>query len=716
MNKKSVYILLLLLMAGVLTASAQDKRRKSQMRDSVTLDNVTVTGKSKTQKLREGALAVNAIDVRSMVSSISSLSGIVDRTTGVKVREEGGVGSDFDLSINGMSGNSVRYFIDGVPLDTKGSGVTLANLPVNLIDHIEIYKGVVPTWLSSDALGGAVNIVTNRKKTNYLDASYGFGSFHTHKADLNAQYVLKNGLTIRPTLGVNYSKNDYMMRGVEVWDEGLREYVAADRRRFHDDYLSLIGQLEVGFTDKWWTDEFFVSASYNKVNKEIQTGQIQTKVIGEAERRSEAWSIGANYLKRDFLLKDLSASLSLSHTWDHSQAVDTAYRKYNWDGEYIKSSRNEITGRARTLRHFKRPLTIGRANLKYRFSDEHLLDLSYALNRTGNNRWDDVDKTFEAANDVLAKHIIGLTYNQSLFSGKLNNTLFLKDYVNHLNINQTDIPSVTGSREVQGSSTSNNFGGGIGIRYQIFEPLAVKASYEHSVRLPLARELLGNGTTIYANTKLEPEKSDNYNIGIFGTLKNNDHTLSYEVNGFLRYVDNYIQPQVSEKEGMMQYVNVPAVHIKGIEGELRYDWQQRLQVMGNVTWQDARDRQEFKTDGKPSVTYNNHVPNRPWFYASAEARYQFRQLFQKTDRLQLGIDYQWVHWFFLSWEGYGALDTKARIPEKNIVGANITYSWQNGRYNVSLDCQNLFDATVYDNYKLQKPGRTLFAKFRVLIQ
>ena len=716
MSKKSVYILLLLLMAGVLTASAQDKRRKSQMRDSVTLDNVTVTGKSKTQKLREGALSVNAIDVRSVVSSISSLSGLIDRTAGVKVREDGGVGSDFDLSINGMSGNSVRYFINGVPLDTKGTGVTLANLPVNLIDHIEIYKGVVPTWLSSDALGGAVNIVTNRKKSNYLDASYGFGSFHTHKADLNAQYVLKNGLTIRPTIGVNYSKNDYMMHGVEVWNEELREYVAADRRRFHDDYFSLLGQLEVGFTDKWWADEFFVSASYNKVNKEIQTGQIQAKVVGEAERRTEAWSISANYQKNRFLMDKLSASLSLSHTWDHSQAVDTAYRKYNWDGEFINSSRNEITGRARTLRHIKRPLTIGRGNLKYRISDEHLLDLSYALNRTGNDRWDDVDKTFEAANDVLAKHIVGLTYNQSLLNGKLNNTFFLKDYVNHLSIRQTDIPTVTGSREVQGSSTRNDLGGGVGIRYQMIEPLAVKASYEKSVRLPLARELLGNGTTIYANTTLKPEKSDNINIGLFGTLKNNDHTLSYEVNGFLRYVDNYIQPQVSEKEGMMQYVNVPAVHIRGVEGELRYDWQQRLQVVGNVTWQDARDRQKYKTDGKPSVTYNNHVPNRPWFYASAEARYQLRQLLEKNDRLQLGIDYQWVHWFFLSWEGYGTLDTKARIPEKNIFGANITYSWHGGRYNVSLDCQNLFDATVYDNYKLQKPGRTLFAKFRIVLQ
>lgn len=80
------------------------------------------------------------------------------------------------------------------------------------------------------------------------------------------------------------------------------------------------------------------------------------------------------------------------------------------------------------------------------------------------------------------------------------------------------------------------------------------------------------------------------------------------------------------------------------------------------------------------------------------------------------MDYQWVHWFFLSWEGYGALDTKARIPEKNDVGASLTYSWHRDRYNISLDCTNLLDKTLYDNYKLQKPGRAIFAKFRVLIQ
>ncbi len=686
------------------------------MKDSVALRNVTVIGKSKTQRLREGALSVNAIDINSFIGSIHSLNDVVDRTAGVKIREEGGVGSDFDLSISGMSGNSVRYFIDGVPMDAKGTGLTLSNLPLSLIDHVEIYKGVVPTWLNSDVLGGAVNIVTNRKRKNFLDMSYGLGSYHTHKADLNAQYVLKNGVTLRPTLGVNYSKNDYMMKDVEVWDESSRKYVSQNRRRFHDAYLSFFGQLEVGVREKSWADEFFVSLSYNSVNKELQTGQVQTRVIGKADRSGNAWSIGARYMKREFLIKQLSANISFSHTWDHSITTDTAHRQYDWNGDYIRSSRNEINGRAFSRRHFKRPLTIVRTDLKYAFNDCHLLNLSYALNRTGNNRWDDVEEDFMPANDVLAKHIIGLSYNQVLMNGRMSNTFFLKDYINYLSVEQTDLSFVTFSDEVASKTTKNSMGGGFGTKLEIVPQLSVKASYEHTVRLPLAREMLGNGSSIYANLALKPEMSDNVNLGFFGTFRFGQHTLYYEANGFLRYVDNYIQPQITEKEGTMQYGNEPAVHIKGLEGEVRYDWNHRLQVMGNISWQDARNRNRYMDDGKESVTYNNRMPNRPWLFASAEAHYTFHDLMQKGDRLTLGADYQWVHWFYLSWEAYGAEDTKARIPEKNIFGGNITYSWHKERYSVSFDCQNLFDETVYDNYKLQKPGRSLFLKFRLLLQ
>ena len=37
------------------------------------------------------------------------------------------------------------------------------------------------------------------------------------------------------------------------------------------------------------------------------------------------------------------------------------------------------------------------------------------------------------------------------------------------------------------------------------------------------------------------------------------------------------------------------------------------------------------------------------------------------------------------------------------------------KYNITVECTNFLNKTLYDNYKLQKPGRTLFAKFRLFI-
>ena len=697
----------------------QDKRHNFTLQESaVTLNTVEVYGKTQTQKIKEGAFTVNALDVKSTVNSLNNLNNLVNRTTGITVRQQGGVGSDFDLSINGMSGNSIRYFLDGMPLDAKGSGVSLANLPVNIIDRIEIYKGVVPAVLGTDALGGAIHIITKQEKKHFLDASYSIGSFHSHRADLNAQIVEpKTGLIIRPTVGVNYSKNDYRMKNVEMRDESGDNFIIGNPKRFHDAYFSLLGHIEAGVTGKKWADEFFVSASYSKTDKELQTGSVQNKVYGMAERKSDAWNIAARYRKQHFILRNMQLSASLSRTWDHSLTVDTAYRKYYWDGGYIVTQRNEIMGKQPSMRHYKRPLTIVRTNLDYRLNDRHNLNLNYHLSRIGNDRYDETDEEFKPSNDVVIKYIIALSYNQLLFDGKMSNVFFVKDYINHPNIRQTDQPSVTGSGKVQGATTRNYIGYGAGTRYTVAEPLSVKASYEHSVRLPVARELLGNGTTIYANVALKPESSDNLNVALFGTWHPYaGHTVYYEAGAFLRNVNNYIQTTITEKEGTMQYTNVPAVHIKGLEGEVRYDWQSKLLLAANISYQDARDQQKLKSDGKPSATYNNRVPNRPWLFGSAEASYTFSNPLLPHGKLRLNCTYQWVHWYFLTWEAYGSHENKARIPTQHICNADVTYSWNRGRYNIALECSNFLNQTAYDNYKLQKPGRAFMAKFRLFIE
>ena len=718
MRFRRLWIFLPALLACCLPLFGQDSLSvKGALDDTLLLRNATVTAQSREQKLREGAFAVGALNIRLQASTLQSLTQAIDRTAGIRIREEGGVGSDFDLSINGMSGNSIRYFLDGMPLDAKGTGMTLANLPVNLIDRVEIYKGVIPASFGSDALGGAVNIVTNRRSRNYLDFSYGIGSFHTHKADFSAQYTgKKTGLVFKPVLSASYSKNDYIMRDVKVRNEERTAFVIKDLPRFHDDYLSLFGQLEVGVQDRTWADAFFVSASVSKIDKEIQTGATQDHVIGMAERHTLSYNVAARYEKVDFLTEGMQLLASVSHTWDHSQTIDTTYRMYYWDGTYMEGGKSEIRGRGKTWRHYHRPLTVARASLNYRVAPGHELSLNYLLNRAGNRQDDSFEPDFEPTDDVLFKHVTGLSYDQSFLSGRLSNTFFVKDYVNHLKIGQNELSTITGSDEAKGRSTKNYLGGGLGSRFVFFDALAVKGSYEHSVRLPISRELLGNGSTIYANVALKPEISDNFNLGLFGTFDlGGGHMISYEANGFVRLVDNYIRATVYETEGMMQYVNEAAVHIKGVDGEIRYDWAGKLHLAVNASYDDNRDMRKYTTSGDISLTYKNRTPNRPWAYCNAEAAYTFRNVGLRDSRLRLSADYQYVHWFYLTWAAFGSASTKSKVPTQHITNASLLYSWHGGRYNISLECTNLLNALAFDNYRLQKPGRGFFLKFRLFL-
>lgn len=681
---------------------------------SIVLGGVDVRGKNVKERFDEQAYSVTALDIKSLVNSNSSLNDIVDRSAGVRVRRDGGHGSDYDLSINGLSGNSIRYFIDGIPLDVKGSDVNLNNIPLNMVDHLEIYKGVVPAHLSSDALGGAVNIVTTRKASDYLDLSVGSGSFHTYNVDFNARYSIpKTKLWVRPTISWNYSKNDYKMKNVEIWDEAQEKYILTDLNRFHDDYRSLFTQLEVGLSDIRWADRLILTASYSNIRKDIQTGAMQNKVYGMAERKSHSSNIGITYSKR---WGAFDTRLLLAHTWDYSATVDTAMRKYSWDGSWLPSSSNEITGRGQSYREYRRPLTVLSAGVDYNITDAHNLAFNYLLNRRGNKRSDRSDITFDPSNDYVTKQILSLTYTQRLLNSRLENTAFGKAYINGLDIRQTDNSAVSGSDLIDRTASNTYWGGGVGSRFTIFDQLSVKASYEHSVRLPLSREFLGNGVTIVPNLTLDPETSNNYNLGFYGIWQPTaDHRISYEAGGFIRHVQNYIRARVSERDGLMQYFNEPAIDIKGVEFDIAYTWRNALRLSFNATYSDARDLKKYKTDGNPSATYKNKVPNRPWMFANAEASYAWSNLATSDDRLRVSYAWQWIHWYYLNWESYGATSTKARIPTQNISDIILTYSFRDSRYNFSLECSNIFDATVYDNYMLQKPGRAFYAKFRLFL-
>ena len=131
----------------------------------------------------------------------------------------------------------------------------------------------------------------------------------------------------------------------------------------------------------------------------------------------------------------------------------------------------------------KERLTTVRTGFDYRIDARHGLNLNYLMNRTGNERYDEIDTDFDPSNDIFTKHILGLSYNQRLVNDRWQNSLFVKNYTNYLNVTQQDLPWITNSREKQDASTKNYTGYGLATRYGFGEGLSLKASYEHSMRL-----------------------------------------------------------------------------------------------------------------------------------------------------------------------------------------------------------------------------------------
>lgn len=158
------------------------------------LDEVVVTGSGVSQ-VNKSAFNAVAIDAAKLHNSTQDLAAALGKVPGVKLRESGGVGSDMQFSLDGFTGKHVKVFIDGVPQEGVGSSFGLNNIPINFAERIEVYKGVVPVGFGTDALGGVVNIVTNKKRRTFVDASYSYGSFNTHKSYVNAGHTLSNGLT-----------------------------------------------------------------------------------------------------------------------------------------------------------------------------------------------------------------------------------------------------------------------------------------------------------------------------------------------------------------------------------------------------------------------------------------------------------------------------------------------------------------------------------------
>lgn len=704
----------------------------SVTREARDLNEVQIVQKTEKKEIETQGFAANVIDTKAMATRNVQTNELLDRSVGVRVRQNGGLGSAVNYNLNGMSGGSVRIFIDGIPISTFGASFSLNSIPPANIERIEVYKGVIPAHLADDALGGAINVILKKGLNNSLAASVSYGSFNTLQASLSGMYRRQqNGFTVKGSGFYNYSDNDY-----EVWGKFVRnilpngryDYVRA--RRFNDAYRSAGGQVEVGFTDVKWADQFLIGYNGSSDYNEIQHGTYMSIPYMGRFSESNAHVFSLNYKKKDFLLKGLEFTLSGMSSRRKEVVTDTVRWNYNWFGEKsLGLGGNPILRpsgaqqAAPTINHIRRNIATVRAGINYDFHANHRLVLNHIFYQIDRNEQDfmrsAIEREFIGTRD-LTKNITSAAYELKAFDSKLKTNVFAKYYQQKIQRLDPRLVTVNGEQtrtEERSDSRKTTTGYGAAVSYALKPNFYILTSAEKAVRLPSEGEVFGSpGENIVENFGIRPEVSNNLNVGFrAGPFVLSRHKVSFGASGFIRdtrdKIVRRVNPRLNDAVQTDPFENLGKTKSIGFEAEANYVFANNLNVGLNFSKFNSVFNMRYDPNGREYDYYNKQLPNEPFFTVNSHVQYAIKDLFLKNAALNLYYSFGFVERFYTTW-----MDIEDfRTPRQYIQDVGVSYVLPDRKWVISADLKNAFDQQAYDNFAVQKPGRAFYLKVNYTI-
>ena len=702
-----------------LTATITEKDRTKlnvKLKPDTQLAEVIVLGNG-LSKVKNSAFNATAVDTKELVNTTKTLSEALSKAPGMKIRESGGVGSDMAVTMDGFSGKHVKVFIDGVPQEGVGSSFGINNIPVNFADRIEVYRGVVPVGFGSDAIGGVINIVTpKRQRRWFIDASYSYGSFNTHKTYVNFGQTLSNGFKYEINAFQNYSDNNYWVDApVEDFTTGaINKNKLEHVRRFNDTYHNEAVIARIGFVNKPWADRLMAGFTYSHMYKEIQTGVRQEIVYGQKHRHGHSLIGALEYGKRNLFTPGLDVAFNANYNRNVTVNVDTASVKYNWRGETDKlNSPGEQSYQNSRANNNNWSATF---TTDYRLKDTHLFtvnDVFNTFNRLNDNLLSSAVSSDEIGK-ITTKNIVGLSYRY-MPNTKFNFTAFGKQY--HQYVSGPAATTAAQDTYVKSSRSVDAFGYGAAGTW--FMPLGfqIKASYEKAYRLPTIEEMFGDEDLEVGDMTLKPESSHNINLNLSYNATFGTNIIYVEAGLIYRDTRDYIQRNILALSGgksAATYVNYGKVDTKGFSVSARYNFSKWLSLGGNFTQMNVRDNMKTAMGSTvANVAYGERMPNQPYMFADSDINFYWHGLGGKGNVLTLTYDNQYTHKFCYYASNIGSNNNDYMVPNQFSHNITISYGIKNGRYNLSFECQNFTNERLYDNFSLQKAGRAFYGKVRI---
>ena len=670
------------------------------------ISGVTVSGKSIAHQKKEESMPVTVIDMSNMRGTVSNVQDILAKTVGVTLRTSGGVGSSSRISVRGLEGKRIGFFIDELPMSEQTDYLDINDIPIDMIDRIEIYKGVVPARFGGSSLGGAINIVIREYPDKYADLSYGYESFNTHRA----QAVFKRNLKARGLvfgIGGGYTTSDNNYTFDSPYREGLRI------TRNHDKYRKYIigGSFKA---KKWWFDEVEFEPVVVKTYKEIQGIEYDIR-----EAHSESLMAGlANKLTKDnFLTEGLNFDMFSGVVLTQMNFIDKATRRYEWDGSsYPTPSRygGEVGYNFPSDSDDQKLSFINKTNLEYIINERHSFNFNSVFSIAKGTPKDEL-KTLSLGKQVnfdsrMHSWVSGVTYDLRSLDDIFLNSLTVRYYQYTMHTQMAPL-FVPGKYDVD--LQKNNWGVNNALRYRFLPSLMGKLSAGYEVRIPSENELLGDGISVVPSADLLPERNASANLGLLFDLTGKHPTnAQIEMNFFYMY----LQDMIRYTAGLIgaQYQNFGEMRTLGVEFEAKADVLPSLYAYVNTTYQDLRDTRDYEPASTvPNPTKNKRMPNIPYLMANAGMEFHRENLFGGSGQnTRLFADVAFVEEYFYDFELTQL--QKRRIPRSTTIDIGFEHSFLNNKLFISGKLRNVTNEKTLSEFNRPLPGINGGVKIRVI--
>ncbi len=498
------------------------------------VDEVVVTGQFKPVKADRSIYKIDVINSRQITDkAANNLAELLSNELNVRTSQDVSLGTN--LSIQGLSGEHVKILVDGVPVIGRQNGILdLSQITLSNVDHIEVVEGPMSVVYGSNALAGAINIITKEPihgrfvgKVNTYNESVGVYNF-----DGNVVYRAKEH-----TINANGGRNFFA------------GYSAVDTSRLKQwkPKLQYFGNLD-----------YVLTANNNKLR------------------------VNTNYFNEE--LRNKGDVFRNQNTY---MAIDEYFYTTRWDAkaDYLKTfgnqNRLEAVAAYSYYNKTKKTTTKDMVTLSENPSSDPLSQDTTIVHNVMSRI------TFNNSSKDILNYQTGFEDNIETAIGKrLNGKKRNGDYAGFLAaifLPKRKLNTQAGFRFIYNTQFKAPLVYSLNVRYSPVSYLLFRASYGKGFRAPSLKELyldfVDINHNITGNDQLKPEISNNFNTSGIYTFQHNKHTIIFDAMLFYNTFQNKIElVRTNNATTSYTYYNVGGGNYitKGAEVKLQYQFHPRF--------------------------------------------------------------------------------------------------------------------------------------------